>query len=477
MLNGTQAHRFNDFDAEIGSINTQVAGDLIAAATDVAIVLNAEGVVLDMALADPELVKSVGAGWIGNHWKDTASPDSEHKIDALIAEASSKGISRQREVNHRNESANTLPIRYTVVRVGNADRLIAFGRDLRALSEIQQRLVTSQMSMEREYSRARQAETCYRLLFQLSSEAVLISDASSQSIADANPAIAKLLGVQAGKLVGRRTLQMFAASDRDAIKTLLAAASSVGTAESAVVHLVDSNTKVTAAISLFRQGDAEFHVIRLTPADAVARNANSNQSDMMAAVMERMPEGFVVIDDEHIIQMANAAFLNMTQTASQSQVRGRRLGDWLTRPNVDLNLLLTSLRENGSVTRFPTTLRGEHGSTEHVHVTGVLIPGDKPLYGLIFGSMTERQLPATPETGVGGRTVEQITSLIGHMSLKEVVRESADVIERLCIESALKLTRDNKASAAQVLGVSRQSLYSKMRRHGVGDVDITRGKS
>jgi DNA-binding NtrC family response regulator len=45
------------------------------------------------------------------------------------------------------------------------------------------------------------------------------------------------------------------------------------------------------------------------------------------------------------------------------------------------------------------------------------------------------------------------------------------MIERLCIEAALELTDDNRASAAEMLGLSRQGLYSKLRRHGMGDLD------
>jgi DNA-binding NtrC family response regulator len=45
------------------------------------------------------------------------------------------------------------------------------------------------------------------------------------------------------------------------------------------------------------------------------------------------------------------------------------------------------------------------------------------------------------------------------------------VIERLCIEAALELTGDNRASAAEMLGLSRQSLYSKLRRFGITDAE------
>ena len=64
-----------------------------------------------------------------------------------------------------------------------------------------------------------------------------------------------------------------------------------------------------------------------------------------------------------------------------------------------------------------------------------------------------------------------MTELVGRVSMKNLVRESTDLIERLCIEAALRITRDNRASAAEMLGLSRQGLYAKMRRYGIGDLE------
>jgi DNA-binding NtrC family response regulator len=71
-----------------------------------------------------------------------------------------------------------------------------------------------------------------------------------------------------------------------------------------------------------------------------------------------------------------------------------------------------------------------------------------------------RQLP---------RSAEQLAGLVGRLPLKDIVGETTDLIERLCIEAALELTRDNRASAAEMLGLSRQSLYVKLRRYGIQD--------
>ena len=43
------------------------------------------------------------------------------------------------------------------------------------------------------------------------------------------------------------------------------------------------------------------------------------------------------------------------------------------------------------------------------------------------------------------------------------------MIEKLSIEAALELTGDNRASAAEMLGLSRQSLYVKLRRFGLAE--------
>jgi DNA-binding NtrC family response regulator len=67
------------------------------------------------------------------------------------------------------------------------------------------------------------------------------------------------------------------------------------------------------------------------------------------------------------------------------------------------------------------------------------------------------------------RSTSQMTELVGRVPLKDIVRDTTDLIEQLCIEAALELTGDNRASAAEMLGLSRQSLYVKLRRFGMGD--------
>ena len=61
---------------------------------------------------------------------------------------------------------------------------------------------------------------------------------------------------------------------------------------------------------------------------------------------------------------------------------------------------------------------------------------------------------------------------IAHQSmLKDIVAETTDVIEKMCIETALELTRNNRVAAADMLSLSRQSLYVKLRKYGLLNKD------
>jgi DNA-binding NtrC family response regulator len=83
----------------------------------------------------------------------------------------------------------------------------------------------------------------------------------------------------------------------------------------------------------------------------------------------------------------------------------------------------------------------------------------------------ERRLKPEPEAGKAmTRSVSELTELVGRTPLKDIVSETTDLIEQLCIETALGMSNDNRASAALLLGLSRQSLYVKLRRYGLGSL-------
>jgi transcriptional regulator PpsR len=158
---------------------------------------------------------------------------------------------------------------------------------------------------------------------------------------------------------------------------------------------------------------------------------------------------------------------------TESQVRGESVDRWIGRSRVDFSVLMANLRQHGTIRLFATTLTGEHGAIANVEISAVAVPSaEPPSIGFNIRNVGVR-VSSDSETGnEQPRSVEQLTELVGRVPLKELVRDATDVVEKLCIEAALQLTGDNRASAAEVLGVSRQSLYVKLRRYGLSDAAL-----
>lgn len=67
--------------------------------------------------------------------------------------------------------------------------------------------------------------------------------------------------------------------------------------------------------------------------------------------------------------------------------------------------------------------------------------------------------------------LQALTQRLGRAPLKTLVSETVGLIERHYIEAALESTSGNRSAAAKMLGLSRQSLYMKLARYGIGTED------
>jgi transcriptional regulator PpsR len=465
--------RFKAARKSLGNLDAEAAATLIAVASDVALILDRKGFVRDVAFGSDELAGTLDARWIGRLWTDTVTTESRSKIEEMLHDVGAAKAPRWRQVNHPvSMGGPDVPILYSVMQIGADGRIVAVGRDLRPIATLQQRLLDVEQSMEREYARLRHAETRYRMLFQISSEAVLIVDATTQKIVEANPAALEQLGSRGRRLIGRSFPEGFEPRGMRAIQGLLAAVRAAGTGDDVQASLAEPKRDFLVSASMFRHDGVAHFLVRLAPVRTEGLSPARKSTSRLLEVIEGSPDGLVITTPEGRILTANRAFLDLAQLATVEQARGEPLDRWLGRPGVDLNVLIANLRQHATVRLFATTLRGEYGANADVEVSAVAVPqGEEPCLGFSVRSVARRtQLDSRPVRGEMPRSVEQLTELVGRVSLKELVRESTEVIERLCIEAALELTGDNRASAADMLGLSRQSLYLKLRRYGLGEL-------
>jgi len=460
-------------DSSLGELDAQSVATLIATASDIALVLDVDGVIRDIAVQSEEIENDLdtGDGWIGRKLATTVAADSRAKVTHLLADAAAHNAKpKWRHLNHAAADGRSVPVLYCAVRVGADGRMVAFGRDLRAMSSLQQRLITAQETLERDYSRMREVEARYRLLFQMSSEAVVILDTVRHRVVDANPAARAMFGGKTEQGSGQALGDIFAADTLQSVQAHLAAIRADGRAEEFAARLASTGAEVTVAASIFRQENATLFLVRVTAAANEAAAVPDFKKKLLKLV-ESAPDGFVVTDDSGNVLTANAAFLEMAGLANEDLARGESLERWIGDSGVELDVLITNLRQRGSVRFFTTTVRSEDSSSVQVEISAVSIGnGGQPSFGFAIRNIGPRMQVETRPARALPRSIEQLTQLIGRVSLKDLVRESTDVIEKLCIEAALEVTGDNRASAAEMLGLSRQSLYVKLRRYGLGDL-------
>jgi transcriptional regulator PpsR len=456
---------FRDPDHFLSGFDSGAVSRLIQQSTDIAVIIE-DGRVKDVAVMPDDLRKAgFGEGWIGQPWINTVNPDSRGKIEALLAGGEPGTVARARQVNHPSRNVQDIPVAYRTLRAGPSNSLIALGRDLREASELQQRLIHAQQKLERDYAQMRRAEARYKVIFESVSEPILIVTTDDFLIETGNRAAAEALGVDAAEFLQGELTSAFAPAAARQLDRFAARAAASGGAELKGVELLDGRRCNLFATLFGSSQDARLIVkIQTKQAPAAAGPTRFLQA------LDDLPDGLIVCDPELRILSVNRAFLDMVHQPGREAMIGARLADFLGRSQTDINVLMSSLKTHGAARNFATVLRDRYNTEDSVEVSAVSTgEGDDTMLAFSIRSVA-RRINLDPPLGQElPRSVDHLTNLVGRMPLKDIVRDSTTLIERLCIEAALKITEDNRASAAEILGLSRQGLYSKLKRFGFED--------
>ncbi len=469
----TPAARFEN-PATLGELESAVALKVLAAGGDIVLIVDGDGVICDLSINNPDLRLDAQETWLHKKWSDTVTVESRLKVAELIADAQGDQPLRWRELNHISRNGDAVVLRYAAMRTGHDGRIIAIGRDHRASALLQQRLLQAQQSMERDYAQMRDAQSRYRSLFHITAEAIVVVDGVTRRVTDANPAADRLVGGD-GSLIGQQFSRLFAPQSQEDASSMLSIAQASSSRMGSQMSLMANGATITASASLFRQDRSTHFLVRMT-APEHSRVIEAEGSTLMLDAINRLPDGFIVTSPDLKILTVNTSFLDMAHLPTVEQAKGQSLSQFLGRPGLDRNILLENLTRHGVISNFPTVMQTQFGETEDVDVCAVSVTDTQtPCLGFSIRRVARRDGVRIPDRQQGPvdlpRTPADMSELVGRVSLKEIVRDTTDVIERLCIEAALELSGNNRASAAEILGVSRQSLYSKLHRFGIGNLD------
>lgn len=448
-------------------------GHLVEHASDIAIALDPSGVVAAISVnaANPALVAL--DHWVGRPVDTFLTGESREKLSLRRAEmeANPDKIPRPIELNHVDKASWEFPVRYSLHRVNGDGALLMLGRDMQPIAEVQQRLVKEQLARERDKQKARSEHTFFRVVLQASETPIVLVEVQRGRIRDLNAPAATLLGSSIDILSGGSFAQAFEGRRQNELMDALQAAATGDGAPGEVELVARRNGQVIKAVpDMFRAAGDLYLMCRLVAYDdtlsAVAESAHS-----LAALFAATSDAIVIADAKGVIREANEAFLVLADAAQMRDVRGRSFADFLVRGTVDLKLILDTATGKSRLRTYSAQFKSAVGTLANVEISAARLQqkANDLGYGLIVRDVSAKEVPGADGGGivVGEEAMRNVMELVGSASLKDLVSATSDVVEKMCIETAVQLTGNNRVAAAEMLGLSRQSLYVKLRKYGL----------
>jgi transcriptional regulator PpsR len=456
-------------------IGPEQFSEIVTTAADLAIVLDTEGTVKSV-ITNP-LNPTLGRL---DHWKDRdirefMAEDSLTKLETQLEayREGQKAKAEAIEVNHYDNANWEFPIRYTIHKTGNPDIILMLGRDLRPIAELQHRLVKAQLALEKDYETHRDYETRYRVVMEATRDAFVLVDVASGRIVDLNTAAGQLLGDEPDTLAGSAFAQEFDGRRRgEFIEGLVLAAADEALGQ-VTAQARRSKTEVTIDPIVFRAAGDKVLLCRIE-ASSSTETVTADLSRTLSQLYRDGPDAMVFTDANGMIRSANESFLSLTDAGQLIDVKGKSLGEFLSRGSVDLKVMTDNAARSGKMRLYSTRLEGAFGSQLTVELSVTHMPGAGFAFVMRDTSrlevMRESATPVATQPGAAPMSddaMRNVMDLVGSAPLKDIVSATTDVVEKMCIETAVELTNNNRVAAAEMLGLSRQSLYVKLRKYGL----------
>ncbi len=447
-------------------IAPEILGDIIAQVADVGVVISEDAEVLSV-LVNPNTTTLKGLDkWEGHDIRGFLTEESVRKFDVRLAEfLDEKPAVRPIELNHADGSQLWgSPVRYSFHRIGPDGAILLLGRDLQPIADMQQQLVEAQLTLERDYEENRGFDTRFRVLMENISDAVVFVSVHTGQILDANSAAATLIDRPLDRAVGAKFQSFFDIKKSSDVVDVLANQAISPAKKPFRAQLSGKGGLVEIHPVLYRAAGERTLLCRLLPSgESVARTDDLNSN--VLELYHDGPEAIVFVSDTGDILSANDAFLDLLHVGHDISLRGRGFADYLQRGSVDFKVMTENASRAGRMRNYSTKMAGDYGSPRSVEISVTkLTAGAKVLFAFVIRDAAKIDSTQTKTTATTDEGMRSVIELVGSATLKDIVAETTNVVEKMCIETAVELTMNNRVAAAEMLGLSRQSLYVKLRK-------------
>lgn len=458
-------------DSLLRTLDLDSIGSLVSLGADVVMLVDRNDIVSQIYIAGKDLTDYDLAKTVGKRLQDCVTIESVPKIDSMLSAGSHHHPVRGYQVNHKCAGKPDLPVVYSAYSAKDFPYTIVVGRELRQQMHDQQRLVQTQLELEADYRELKEAETRYRTAFKVATVAYVMLDGERRTILDANPAAASLLSSTSAPLSGKSIRDLFGKQDRDRLGDAISEARHSPDPVNLDGISIAKGPTVSLTIRSYRENGITNVLLALWPSEQdqeTKRQRTEKPVGGAAIELTDLPEAVIQTDMNGLVISANTLFLDLIHAPSLTQVLGRNVTSWFGGAAIDIRVLYTRLLDEPCVRGFTSTLTDNLSAESAVTISARLNLLNNTVQLIVVPQSNSGERLTIPSPGVPDQA-EGFSALVGKVPLKDLIRESLDVIEKICIEAALDHTNNNRAYAAEILGLSRQSLYIKLRRHGLED--------
>ncbi len=293
---------------------------------------------------------------------------------------------------------------------------------------------------------------------------IVFVSAQSGEVTEANAAAIALLDRPMDSLMKSAFMDCFEGRKRGDLVEILATQAMSQLKKQVSVSIKGSGKAISIAPTLFRAAGERMLLCRLLPDDDMQPRIDDLGQNMLGLYNDG-PEAIAFVSDGGDILSANDAFLDMVDVAHDVNVRGRSFADYLQRGSIDFKVMAENASRAGRMRNYATKMAGEYGSPRAVDISVTkLLAENKTIFAFVLRDAALAEVGNTKNSLTQDENMRSVVELVGSATLKDIVAETTNVVEKMCIETAVELTMNNRVAAAEMLGLSRQSLYVKLRK-------------
>ncbi len=456
--------------ARVDTPHGDVLSDILMSTMDIVLQLSKDGQIAEVRSSLGHTLDALTLSWRGHDLRETLTVESIPKFDAALLDMqTTQSEPRNLELNHAVDGAVDLPIRYTLRALPGTDILLLVGRDLSSISEAQQHLVNAQIELERDYEAHRDAETRFRVLLEGTKEAVMFVSCATGRITNLNRRAASLLGAEKQSITGQAVAQEFDGRRRGELIEALTAAAFADPSNTVSVKARRSQKPLLISPQLFRIDNERMLYCSIDTDEGAAQSTAPELAVRMASLFDRGPDAILFTDTSGQILSGNEAFLSLIEAPHLASLRGRSISDFFARGVIDMKAILENTAKSGALPLYATHMVSELGNDVPAEISASTVrSNDETVLAMVVRDARRAEAVWRPNgSAQSGGDMRSVMELVGSTTLKKIVADTTDMVEKMCIETAVELTQNNRVAAAEMLGLSRQSLYVKLRKYGL----------